>query len=128
MIEKRRHEEPRIEDSLTALSKVLTLGILIVMLFLLHDITGLSLTTVLAFGGVGGLAVAIASQEMVQIFFWRLHAPYYTALLSWRVDLNPAEQYRRYSRKNRMVSDNRALRTTYADIYPKFSFYKDMCD
>ena len=55
--------------SILALSKLFTILIVIVILILFNDITGLSLTTLLAFGGVGGLALAFASQEIISNFF-----------------------------------------------------------
>jgi MscS family membrane protein len=64
-------EEGRIPDanSMQTVSKLFTIGIFAVILVLLNDFTGLSLTTLLAFGGVGGLALAFASQEIVSNFF-----------------------------------------------------------
>ena len=52
-----------------ALSKLFTAVIGSIILILLNDFTGISLTTLLAFGGVGGLALAFASQEIVSNFF-----------------------------------------------------------
>jgi MscS family membrane protein len=68
---KRRTQEGRIPDanSMQAVSKLSTIGIFAVVLVLFNDFTGLSLTTLLAFGGVGGLALAFASQEIVSNFF-----------------------------------------------------------
>ena len=68
-IEQHREEDPQIAEVLLAASKMGSVAIVILMLFLLHDITGISMTAVLAFGGVGGLALAFASQEIVQNFF-----------------------------------------------------------
>lgn len=56
-------------NSMLAVSKIFTVIICIVVAILLNDMTGLSLTTLLAFGGVGGLAIAFASQEIVSNFF-----------------------------------------------------------
>ncbi len=55
--------------SMQALSKLFTAVIGSIILILLNDFTGISLTTLLAFGGVGGLALAFASQEIVSNFF-----------------------------------------------------------
>lgn len=57
------------QASVQGLSKIGTIVIGIILLILLNDFTGLSLSTVLAFGGVGGLALAVASQEIVSNFF-----------------------------------------------------------
>ncbi len=70
MMEQRALEgRPMEVSSVQGLSKVGTIVIGIIVLILLNDFTGLSLSTVLAFGGVGGLALAIASQEIVSNFF-----------------------------------------------------------
>lgn len=68
---RKRTQEGRIPDanSMQALSKLFTVGIGAIVLVLLNDFTGLSLTTLLAFGGIGGLAFAFASQEIVSNFF-----------------------------------------------------------
>jgi MscS family membrane protein len=52
--------------SVQGLSKI---GTIVIGIILLNDFTGLSLSTLLAFGGVGGLALAVASQEIVSNFF-----------------------------------------------------------
>jgi MscS family membrane protein len=67
----RRTQEGKSPDptSMQALSKLFTVGIGAIILVLLNDCTGLSFTTLLAFGGVGGLAFAFASQEIVSNFF-----------------------------------------------------------
>jgi MscS family membrane protein len=66
-----RTQEGRIADahSMQAISKLFTVAIGIIILILLNDFTGMNLTTLLAFGGVGGLALAFASQEIVSNFF-----------------------------------------------------------
>ena len=55
--------------SMVAVSKLLSIVIVIITAVLLHDVTGLSFTTLVAFGGVGGLALAFASQEIFSNFF-----------------------------------------------------------
>lgn len=55
--------------TILAISKLLSIAIALFILVLLHDATGMSLTTFLAFGGVGGLALAFASQEIFSNFF-----------------------------------------------------------
>jgi MscS family membrane protein len=61
--------QPIGEASVQGLSKIGTIVIGIILLILLNDFTGVSLSTLLAFGGVGGLALAVASQEIVSNFF-----------------------------------------------------------
>lgn len=56
-------------SSMQAISKLFTVVIWLIVLMLLNDFTGRSFTTLLALGGVGGLALAFASQEIVSNFF-----------------------------------------------------------
>jgi MscS family membrane protein len=51
------------------LSKVATIVIIFVTVFLLMDVTGRNMHTLIAFGGIGGLALAFASQQVVANFF-----------------------------------------------------------
>ena len=67
--EKKKKEDPESAEVIVAFSKIGSVAIILLELFLLNDVTGLSMTAVLAFGGVGGLALAFASQEIVQNFF-----------------------------------------------------------
>ncbi len=59
-------------QTLNVLSKVATIIIVAFAFILLHDVAGINMTTVLAFGGVGGLAIAFASQDIVANFFGSL--------------------------------------------------------
>lgn len=52
-----------------AVDKILTVLILITTGFLLLEATGNSLNTLIAFGGISGLALAFASQEVIASFF-----------------------------------------------------------
>jgi len=52
-----------------ALAKLLTIVILLIALLLLMEVTGVSFTTFLAVSGIGGLALAFASQEIISNFF-----------------------------------------------------------
>ncbi len=58
-------DTPRIHG----ISKVITVAILIIAFFLFMEATGMSVNTLIAFGGIGGLALAISSQEVVANFF-----------------------------------------------------------
>jgi MscS family membrane protein len=70
LAETSRGKESALDSTtLQAISKLLSIAIVIFILVLLHDVTGMSLTTFLAFGGVGGLALAFASQEIFSNFF-----------------------------------------------------------
>jgi MscS family membrane protein len=66
-----RTREGKINDanSMQGISKLCTAVIGVIVLVLLNDCTGMNLTTLLAVGGVGGLALAFASQEIVSNFF-----------------------------------------------------------
>ncbi len=52
-----------------AIDKILTVLILVVTGILLLEATGNSLNTLIAFGGISGLALAFASQEVIASFF-----------------------------------------------------------
>lgn len=56
-------------SKLDILSKVGTIATIFVTLFLLMDVTGRNMHTLIAFGGIGGLALAFASQQVVANFF-----------------------------------------------------------
>jgi Mechanosensitive ion channel. len=47
------------------LGKVLTIGVLFIALLFILDATGHSISALIAFGGLGGIALAFASQEML---------------------------------------------------------------
>lgn len=52
-----------------AINKVLTLAIYLIAIFLLLEQTGSSMNTLIAFGGISGLAIAFASQQIIANFF-----------------------------------------------------------
>ena len=54
---------------LDIMSKVATISVIFITLFLLMDVTGRSMQTLIAFGGIGGLALAFASQQVISNFF-----------------------------------------------------------
>lgn len=56
-------------SSLDFISKIATIGILVITVFLLMDVTGGNLSTLIAFGGISGLALAFASQQFISNFF-----------------------------------------------------------
>lgn len=49
--------------------KIVTVSIILVVILLLLEITGSNLNTLIAFGGISGLALAFASQEVIASFF-----------------------------------------------------------
>jgi MscS family membrane protein len=69
-IEKQKKQEINIDTGrLAAFSKLATTVIIVVTGLLLMEVTGQSIKTLIAFGGISGLAVAIASQEIIGNFF-----------------------------------------------------------
>ena len=64
-----RHKLNLTAGNLDVMSKLATIAILIFSLFLLLDATGSNVQTLIAFGGVGGLALAFASQQVISNFF-----------------------------------------------------------
>lgn len=57
------------QSKIDAVDKVLTVLLAFLTILVLLEITDRSVNTLIAFGGVGGLAVAIASQEIIANFF-----------------------------------------------------------
>lgn len=60
---------PLTPGKLDIMSKLATMAIIFFTVFLLMDVTGRSVQTLIAFGGIGGLALAFASQQVVSNFF-----------------------------------------------------------
>jgi len=56
-------------SKLDLMGKVATITVIFVTIFLLMDVTGRNMQTLIAFGGIGGLAIAFASQQVVSNFF-----------------------------------------------------------
>lgn len=68
-IRSKQHQLDLDTTKIDVLDKVFTLTIVFISALLLLEVTGSSLNTLIAFGGIGGLALAFASQEMVANFF-----------------------------------------------------------
>jgi len=51
------------------MAKLVSVIIFVVILLLLMEVTGVSINTLIAFGGISGLALAFASQEIIANFF-----------------------------------------------------------
>lgn len=64
-----QHQIPFTPGKLDLISKLATISIIFVTLFLLMDVTGRNMQTLIAFGGIGGLALAFASQQVISNFF-----------------------------------------------------------
>lgn len=56
-------------SQLDLISKLATVSVIFITLFLLMDVTGRNIQTLIAFGGIGGLALAFASQQVIANFF-----------------------------------------------------------
>lgn len=54
---------------LDLISKLATISVIFITIFLLMDVTGRNMQTLIAFGGIGGLALAFASQQVISNFF-----------------------------------------------------------
>jgi MscS family membrane protein len=62
-------EIPITPGKLDLLSKLFTMMAVFIVIFLLMDVTDRNLQTLIAFGGIGGLALAFASQQVIANFF-----------------------------------------------------------
>lgn len=70
LITKSKNREITIDQGkIGAIDKVLTVGIAFLTILILLEATDRSVNTLIAFGGVGGLALAFASQEIIANFF-----------------------------------------------------------
>lgn len=69
----REHLQEFTPAKLDLLHKLGILGTIILTLFLLMDVTGRNLDTLIAFGGIGGIALAFASQQFVSNLFGGLN-------------------------------------------------------
>ncbi|WP_068467414.1 mechanosensitive ion channel family protein [Candidatus Protochlamydia phocaeensis] len=63
------HQIALTPGKLDLISKVATMAIIFITVFLLMDVTGRNMQTLIAFGGIGGLALAFASQQVISNFF-----------------------------------------------------------
>lgn len=69
MIKSKKHEISIDQGKIGAIDKLVTIGLLFFMALLLMEVTDRSINTIIAFGSVGGLALAFASQEVIANFF-----------------------------------------------------------
>lgn len=70
LIKKSKAREVLIEaNKIDVIDKLLTMAVLFLTLLCAMEITDQSMNTLIAFGGVGGLAIAFASQEVIANFF-----------------------------------------------------------
>lgn len=64
-----RHLTPMEPGKLDLVGKLITASVILFILLLLMELTGYSVQTLIAFGGIGGLALAFASQQIISNFF-----------------------------------------------------------
>lgn len=64
-----KHKISLTPSKLDLFSKLATICVIFITVFLLMDVTGRNMQTLIAFGGIGGLALAFASQQVVSNFF-----------------------------------------------------------
>jgi len=71
IIDKKQRAEGRCDvGRIHALSKLFSLIVVIITGVIILEITDQNLKTIIAFGGISGLAMAFASQEIIANFFW----------------------------------------------------------
>lgn len=68
-LKSKRHEISWNRSKIDVIDKAISIIVLFVAILLLMEITGRSISTIIAFGGIGGLAIAFASQEVIANFF-----------------------------------------------------------
>lgn len=69
MVMSQSHQIQLSPVNLDMISKLATISVIFVTIFLLLDVTGRNMQTLIAFGGIGGLALAFASQQVMGNFF-----------------------------------------------------------
>lgn len=65
----KRHELAVEQAKLDVIDKLITIVVIFMTILMLLEVSGRSMSTLIAFGGVGGLAIAFASQEMISNYF-----------------------------------------------------------
>lgn len=69
IVKSNKHEIALEATKIDVIDKILTVLILFMTSMLLLEATGSNLNTLIAFGGIGGLAIAFSSQEIIASFF-----------------------------------------------------------
>ncbi|MCE5293336.1 MAG: mechanosensitive ion channel family protein [Chlamydiales bacterium] len=70
LLEKSKKREIALDPGkVSGITKLASVAILLLSAFILMEVTGMSVNSLLALGGIGGLAVAFASQEIIANFF-----------------------------------------------------------
>ncbi len=68
-LKSKRHEISWNRSKIDVIDKAITILVIFITILLVMEITGRSISTLIAFGGIGGLAIAFASQEVIANFF-----------------------------------------------------------
>lgn len=69
IMKSKNHEIALDQGKIDVINKLITMIVVVAVILFLMEITGRSMNTLIAFGGVGGLAIAFASQEVIANFF-----------------------------------------------------------
>lgn len=69
IIKSKRHQIVMDQNKIDIIGKLITIFILFITILLIMEATNRSMQTLIAFGGIGGLALAFASQEVIANFF-----------------------------------------------------------
>lgn len=69
MLKSQNHEINMTVGKVDLVSKIGTVVVIFITIFLMMDATGRNMQTLIAFGGIGGLALAFASQQVISNFF-----------------------------------------------------------
>jgi len=70
LLEQSRHQDIALDPGkVFGLTKLASVVIVLLMAIILMEVSGVGLNTLIAFGGISGLAVAFASQEVIANFF-----------------------------------------------------------
>jgi len=65
----KNHEITMVPGKLDVINKIITVALIFIAFLMLLEVTHSNMNTLIAFGGVGGLALAFASQEIIANFF-----------------------------------------------------------
>lgn len=97
--EKQQIKKGRDITSARIMSRIIKITIIVVLVLLYGEHFGMSLSGLLTFGGIGGLAVGMVGKDILVISF-RDHALFRPSFQYWRLDPFTGQKYRRYSSGN----------------------------
>lgn len=82
------------------MSRIIKITIIVVLVLLYGEHFGMSLSGLLTFGGIGGLAVGMAGKDILSNFFSGIMLYFRPSFQYWRLDPFTGQKYRRYSNGN----------------------------